>query len=153
MGFMDKLKAAAHAVTGGAAKVTIEYQPQVAFAGDSIQVKITATSTGAEVKSKGIFVDIRGLEVIQLDKHAANSQTDVHHSKATFEQSFQIAPEFVLPPKETKQFSGTLTVPPSLQPSYKGNHAEHRWEIQGRVEAFGNDPDSGWQPLRIGLKG
>ena len=152
MGFMDKLKSAASAVTGGAAKVTIEYQPQVAVAGDTLQVKVTATSTGAEVKSKGIFVDLRGVEVIHVDKHAATTDKDVHASKHTFEQSFQIAPDFVLPPKETKQWQGTIQIPPTLQPSFKGNYAEHRWEIQGRVEAFGNDPDSGWQPLRIGIK-
>lgn len=153
MGFMDKLKAAASAVTGGAAKVTIEYQPQVAFAGDTISVKVTATSTGAEVKSKGVFVDIRGVEHVHVNHNEANTQNDIHASKATFEQSFQIAQPFVLPPKETKLFEGTIQIPPTLQPSFKGTYTEHRWEIQGRVEAFGNDPDSGWQPLRIGLKG
>jgi sporulation-control protein spo0M len=153
MGFMDKLKGAVAAVTGGAAKVSIEYQPQVAFPGDTVQVKVTATSAGGEVKSKGIFVDIRGLEVLNVDRNFAGTNIDVHVSKASFEQAFQIAPAFVLPPNETKQFAGSFQIPPTVQPSYKGVNAEHKWEIQGRVEATGNDPDSGWQPLRIGLKG
>ena len=100
MGFMDKLKAAAQAVTGGAAKVSIEYQPQVAFAGDTVTVKVTATSAGGEVKSKGIFVDIRGLEVVTVDRNMAGTNLDVNVSRTSFEQSFQIAPAFVLPPDE-----------------------------------------------------
>ena len=152
MGFLDKLKAAANAVTGGAAKVTIEYSQNVYFAGDTVTVKVTATSTGGEVKSKGVFVDVRALEVIRLDRNAAGTNIDVNISKTDFEQAFQIAPAFVLPPNETKQFSGSFQIPATTQPSYQGLSAEHRWEIQGRVEATGNDPDSGWQSLRVGLK-
>ena len=152
MGFFDKLKSAAQAVTGGAAKVTLEYQPQVAMAGDAITVKITCTSTGSEVKSKGVFVDIRGLEVITVDKNAAANDQAVHASKNTFEQEFQVAPALVLPPNETKLFEGSVTLPPTAQPSFRGTYAEHKWEIRGRLEAFGNDPDSGWLPLRVGAK-
>ena len=152
MGFFDKLKSAAQAVTGGAAKVTIEYQPQVVMGGESVTVKITCTSTGAEVKSKGVFVDIRGLEVISVDKNAAGNEQGVHASKNTFEQEFQIAPALVLPPNESKLFEGSITLPPTAQPTFQGTYAQHKWEIRGRLEAFGNDPDSGWLPLRVGAK-
>jgi hypothetical protein len=153
MGFFDKLKAAAQAVTGGAAKVTIEYQPQVAMAGEKITVKISCASTGAEVKSKGVFVDVRGLESVNVGQNEASTDHLVHVSKSTFEQEFQIAPALTLGAGETKLFEGAITLPPTLQPSFKGNYTEHKWEIRGRLEAFGNDPDSGWLPLRIGLKG
>jgi hypothetical protein len=77
----------------------------------------------------------------------------VHASKNTFEQQFQINGDLVLPPNETKFFEGTVTLPPTAQPSFRGTYAEHKWEIRGRLEAFGNDPDSGWLPLRVGVKG
>jgi sporulation-control protein spo0M len=158
---MDKLKAAAQAVTGGAAKVTIAYEPQVAFPGDPIRVKVAATSAGGEVKSKGVFVDLQGQEEIRVPRSAVGAQTkgsqmsfgDIHTWKNTFEQAFQIAPEFVLGANETKQFEGVVQLPAALEPSYRGVYAQHKWEIRGRIEAFGNDPDSGWQPLRVGLKG
>ena len=153
MGFFDKLKSAAQAVTGGAAKVTIEYQPQVAMAGDPITVKISCVSTGGEVKSKGVFVDIRGLETVNVDKNDAHTDHVVHAAKATFEQEFQVAPALVLGANETKLFEGAVTLPPTLQPSFQGHYTQHKWEIRGRLEAFGNDPDSGWLPLRVGLKG
>src|SRR5688500_6215559 len=108
MGFMDKLKGAVSVVTGGAAKVSIEFQPQVAFSGDNVQMQVTATWTGGEVKSKGIFVDLRWNEVINVDKNFAINNIDVHVSKSFFEQSIQIALAFVLSPNETKQFTGTI---------------------------------------------
>ena len=161
MGILDKLKAAAAAVTGGAAKVTLEYEPRGALPGDTIRVKVTAASAGAEVKSGGVFVDLRAEERIRVPRSAVAMQTkdsafsmgDIHVEKNTFEQAFQIAPPLVLAPNETKQIEGTVQVPAGLEPSYRGPLSEHRWEIRGRLDAFGNDPDSGWQPLRIGAKG
>src|SRR3989304_6076715 len=52
MGFLDKLKGAVNAVTGGAAKVTMEFEPKAVYPGDVVRVKISATSTGSEVKAK-----------------------------------------------------------------------------------------------------
>lgn len=156
MGFFDKIKGAVNAVTGKAAKVTIEYQPQVGFPGETVQVKITAASTGGEVKSKGIFVDLLGTEEIIIKADASTAQYGVKQHidlrKTTLEQQFQIAPEFVLPPNETKMFEGSFQIPQNLQPSYDGVYTHHKWEIRGRVEAFGNDPDTGFLPFRIGLK-
>lgn len=163
MGIFDKLKAAASAVTGGAATVSLQFEPPLAFAGDTIRVIVTATSAGAEVKSKGVFADIRGQEDIRVPKSAVSMgvsagkdfQTwggDIHTTKSTFEQAFPIAPDFVLAPNETKRFEGSFVVPGGLEPSFRGSYAQHQWQIRGRIEAFGNDPDSGWQPLRVGLK-
>ncbi len=159
MGIFDKLKAAAAAVTGGAAQVTIEYEPRLAFPGDAIRVKVIVTAAGAEVKSGGVFVDLRAEEQIRVPRSAVAMQTkdslrsmgDIRTERSTFEQAFQIAP-VVLAANETKQVEGTVQVPSAVEPSYRGPHAEHRWEIRGRLDAFGNDPDSGWQPLRMGVK-
>ena len=78
-------------------------------------------------------------EVLGVDK-------SVSVSKTSFEQEFSIAPALVLPPSETKFFEGTVQLPPTAQPSFQGRYTEHKWEIRGRLEAFGNDPDSGWLP-------
>jgi len=153
MGLMDKLKAAAQAVSGGAARVSVEYQPAVVFPGDSIQVRVTATSTGAELQSKGAYVDLRGQEWVHLTRTEAMTDKDVNTSKTTYETAIQIGQPFTLAANETKTWEGTVQVPPAVQPSYMGAYSRHQWEIRGRIEAFGNDPDSGWQPLRVGLKG
>jgi len=152
MGFFDKIKGAVNAVTGGGAKVTIEYNPPVAFPGEPIFVRITATSSGGEVKSGGIFVDVQGTEHVALNKGAAaNVHEPIRVSNSTFSNAFPIAPGFVLAPNETKMFEGSFPFPHGM-PTYEGPCAEHEWSIRGRVEAFGNDPDSGFVPIRVGLK-
>jgi len=151
MGFLDKLKGAVKAVTGGAAKVTIEYPQQMVFPGDSVTVRITATSTGSEVKSKGIYVDLRSSEDVRLRKGDSNVDEEVNASKTILNQEIQIAPAFVLPPNESKLFEGQVQIP-NGQPSYSGAFTSHEWSIRGRVEAFGNDPDTGWLQLRVGAR-
>jgi len=151
MGFFDKIKGAVNAVTGGAATVTIEYPSGMIMPGESVAVKVTATSTGAEVKSKGIFVDVKGVEEVNIVD--PNTKQKVTQSKGTMEQAFQIAQAFVLNAKETKVFEGTIQLPTSLMPSFNGSLASHSYFIRGRVEAFGNDPDSGFKPIRVGAKG
>jgi len=151
MGFFDKLKGAMNAVTGGAAKVTLEFDPPQAQPGDTIRVKISATSSGGEVKSKGVYVDLWGSENVRIPKGSGNNVgQEVTATENTFTQEFQIAPAFVLAAKETKLWEGQLQIPASVQPSYMGKLATHQWKIQGRIEAAGNDPDSGWKDLRIG---
>jgi sporulation-control protein spo0M len=153
MGFLHKLKGAMHAVTGGAARVTIEFTPAVAFPGDVVSVRITTTSTGAAVDSKGVFVDLRGTESVQLRRADARGLSeDVHTARETLAQAFPIAPPFTLGPGETRTFEGHVHVPGNVQPSYDGPHCRHEWGIRARLEARGNDPDSGYQPLRIGLR-
>lgn len=150
MGFFDKIKGAVKAVTGGAAKVTMEVQPETASPGSTVGVKLEVTSTGGEVKSAGMFIDLRGTENLRVKKNASQQLTnDLVLSKSTFNQEFQIAPEFVLGADETKLFEGTFEIPADIQPSYSGVYSTHTWEIRGRMEARGNDPDTGFQLYSI----
>jgi hypothetical protein len=66
MGFLDKMKSVGSAVTGGAARVSIEYPHQALKPGDSLPVKVTVVSMGKEVKSSGVFVDIVAAETGQV---------------------------------------------------------------------------------------
>ena len=154
MGFLDKMKGAVAAITGSAAKVSLEYHNVLASPGDLVAVKVTAASTGAEVTSKGVFIDLRGTEEIDIPARAAMSVEErVALSNEIVERAFQIAPGFTLAANETKVFEGNFQLPTDCQPSYSGRFCKHEWQIRGRVEAFGNDPDSGYLPFRIGLKG
>jgi sporulation-control protein spo0M len=149
VGLFDKLKAAVNFVTGGAAKVQIEYTPHTAVAGQPINVKVTATGT-AEVNSGGIFVDLRAVEKVSVSKRdSIELDNDLNLKFETFEQEFKIAEAFVLAKDETKVFEGTITMPANVQPSFNGKYVSHEWEIRGRVEAKGNDPDSGYQPMKV----
>ncbi len=153
MGFLDKLKGAVNAVTGGGAKVTLEFQPATASPGDNVLVKVSAQSSGAEVKSKGLFIDLHGTEHVHIKHNQVTGVAqDVNCTKQSLEVSLQVAPEFVLAANETKLFEGTIQIPQNLQPTYQGPFARHEVQIRARVESFGNDPDSGFVPIRIGAK-
>ena len=151
MGFLDKLKGAVKFVTGGAAKVTLEFQPQQAFPGDKILVKVSATSTGGEVKSKGAFIDLLGREEVEI-KQGGTVNQHVHVTHETLEQAFPISGEFVLAANETKLFEGAVQLPATCLPTYQGHYAKHVWQLRARVEASGTDPSSDYVVLRVGLK-
>lgn len=151
MGFLDKIKGAVNAVTGNAAKVTIDY-PKNCCVGDEITVKITATSTGGEVKSQGCFVDLMGQEETHLQKTENGQKTEMREHKATYEHSFKIGEAFTLQPNETKTWEGKVKIPMEQQPSYAGVHAKHVWQVRGRIEATGNDPDSGFLAITVGKR-
>ena len=127
MGLFSAIKSAVQSVTGGAARVNIEL-PAVAYAGDEVQVRVTCTSTGGEVKSQGVFVDLLGTEKVNIKGGTTNSsgeKQDVSVANNTFSQAFQIAGPLVLGANETREFTGTFRIPSSLQPSYNGVHAQH----------------------------
>ena len=49
-------------------------------------------------------------------------------------------------------FDGVMTLPSNTQPSFDGALCDHGWGIRGRLDTFGNDPDSGYKSFRVGLK-
>ena len=145
MGFFDKIKGAVHAVTGGAATVEIQYAERVT-AGQAVPVKVTVTSKGAEIKSKGVFVDFRGVERVTISKRDdSNLSQDYHRSADHSAQQFQLCGEFVLGAGESRVVEGTINLPSS----FEGRFTKNVYEVQGRLEAKGNDPDSGWKPMRV----
>lgn len=153
MGFMDKLKGAVKAVTGGSAKVDIEYSTEALMPGETLSVTITITSTVGDMKSKGVFIDVQSEEVVNINKNVSQQlESNLRVSRETFKQSFQVAPEFVLAAGETQTFEGEITLPPNVQPSYSGQFTQHKWSIRGRLDVRGNDPDSGFKPMRVGLR-
>jgi hypothetical protein len=154
MGFLDKMKGAVGSMTGGNADVSIEYPMEPVRQGDNIHVKVTVMSTGAEVKSNGVYVDIVAKEHGQVVGSSRcekcgdyDSSSRVKISNKTVDQSFPVAPAFVLQPNERKEFEADIQLPYG-QPSYHGA-VDHEWQIRGRLEAFGNDPDSGYKTFEV----
>jgi len=150
MGFFDSLKSVVNAVTGGAATVTIQLQQACVFPGEPVAVKVTATSTGAELKSKGVYVDVFAEERVSFKDDS--TKEEISRSRTTVQQTIQIAPAFILAPNETQSFEGTIQFPSNALPTFAGSLCQHICKIRGRIEAFGNDPDSGYQVINVGSK-
>ncbi len=149
MGLLDKLKDAANLVTGGAARVTIEYSQEM-YRGDDIPVRVTTTSTGSAIKSDGVFVDLRAVETVNVPRGAtAGMEHSVQSTHTSFEQEVRIAPAFTLGANETRVFEGVVRLPANAQPTFVGRYTQHEWSIRGRLEAKGNDPDSGFLVVHV----
>ena len=137
MSILDKaksaLKSVTDSVTGGAATVALEHTGTFA-AGETIKVKITATSTGAALKSTGVHVDLQGKNKSAVGQLVGQLAPMVAHS-------FKVAEAFALEAGQSQTFEGEFAVPAQLDASYD-------WEIRGRIEALGNDPDSGFADIR-----
>jgi len=145
MGFLDKVKSVGTAMTGGAAKVSIEYPFQTVKPGESLPVKVTVVGLDKEVKSNGVFVDIQASEAGQVKCNKCGQMVQLRHD--TVKQAVPVGPAFVLQPNETKVFEATIQLPMG-QPSYNGQ-VRHEWKIRGRLDAFGNDPDSGFKVIEV----
>jgi 1,4-dihydroxy-2-naphthoyl-CoA synthase len=98
-------------------------------AGQTIKVKVTATSTGRDVKTEGVFIDLRGRGKSVIGQVAGNVVASASHS-------FKIADALTLAAAESRVFEGEVQVP-VIDPGLD-------WEIRARLETFGNDPDSGF---------
>jgi hypothetical protein len=152
MGILGKMK---NAVTGGAAKVSIEYPSDPLKPGDTLHVKVTVLSQSGAFKSKGVYVDLVGKErgtvhgSSRCDKCGEYDRTArIKVDKETHDQSFPLGGAMELKENESKTYEADIQIPPNAQPSYQGS-IKHEWQVRGRVEAFGNDPDSGYQTIIV----
>jgi hypothetical protein len=132
MSILDKVKGAVSAVTGGGAEVKLEHTGSFA-AGGSLSVKVSATAKN-ELKINGVYVDLQGKGKSTIGQVTGTVLANKSHA-------FKIAEGCTLAAGESKTFEGTVTVPADLD-------ANLDWEIRGRLDAFGNDPDSGFKDIR-----
>jgi len=152
MGFFDKLKGAVNFVTGGGAKVSVEWQPALAFPGEPLSVRVTVVSTGGPISASGVFLDFAAHEQLNIPEGSlGNQNASINHTKQTLSQTVPLGGAFQLAPNETKLFEGRVNIPQG-QPTYDGPFADHDWGIRARVEMSGNDPDSGFQKIIVGRR-
>lgn len=161
MGFFDSLKSAARAVTGGGAEIHV--QVDEVRIGEPFTVTVTALAN-AELKIDAVYVRLRAVEEVRLPAHrvvdrfrgqlgdAVESLTGIDvldDDEETFDQRLDIAGPQVLQEGETYTWAYEITLPPDARPSFHGHLASHEWKIFAGLDAFGNDPDSGWVDLWV----
>jgi hypothetical protein len=143
MGLLDKLTQVGQAITGGAADIWIEYPRRVLRVGERIKVRVTIQSTGYAVESRGVFVDIKAEEKGTV--RDGGELTSVHNK--TLDKSYPLSPPLVLGANERRAVDGIIQIP-NGEPTYYGS-IDHRWLIRGRLEASGNDPDTGYYEIIV----
>jgi hypothetical protein len=148
MGLFSNIK---NAITGGAAAVTLT-MPAGAKRGEAFAVTINATAKGSG-NVKSVYLLVRAIETAEVDHQVTvngQSRTEkVHGSKTTYETKMAIAPAFSLTEGQAYTWGGTVTLPATSNPTFKGQMVKHTWELEAGLEMTGNDPDSGWKPLDV----
>ena len=143
MGLFDKAK---QFLAGTHAKVSVEL-PAIAFPSMPIAVKITAHAA-ANFESAGVYVIVSATEQVKID---VKDGPDIHRSESTFHQKFPVAGPFSMKQGESQEWTATITLPPNVPPTYHGKLAKHTVQLQAGLDTKGNDPDSGWIDLRLGM--
>jgi hypothetical protein len=143
MGLFDKAKAY---MTGSHAKVTLD-MPTVGFPSMPIAVKVTAAAT-LDFEYGGVFVDISATEDVSVKN--PSGQGELRESHSSYEQQVRLAPAGAMKKGDTQEWVGTVILPPTVQPTFKGKSSTHSIKLRGRLETKGNDPDSGFVEIRIG---
>jgi hypothetical protein len=148
MGFFDALKGAVSTLTGAGAKVSIDVQGPLVI-GERVPVRVVVTSTGAAIESRGVFVDLLATETIDVPSNVSGRNPSVTATRSTLSQELPISGPFVLAAGATQSVEGVITIPSGAQATYRGDWARHEWQVRGRLEALGNDPDSGYRPVQV----
>jgi len=147
MGLFDKAK---NYLAGTHAKVTLS-MPAIGFPSMPIAVKITAAAA-ADFECGGVYVDVSATETVEIrpGKERPQQTEIIRDTEPTYSAKVQIAGPFAMKEGETKEWTGVVTLPREVQPTYRGKNGTHVVQLQARLETKGNDPDSGWHELRIG---
>ena len=143
-----------NAITGGSAQVWIEYPRHILKPGERISVKVTVMPR-THFQAGGVYVDLMASErgYLGMDNECINCNRNFHRSQRNvnnrmYYHSTPLAGPLQFWYNQVMIFEGTVTIPPNAQPTYLGSF-RHEWELRGRVDTFGNDPDSGLQPIVI----
>jgi|GEM_PF-1097088 len=130
----DAAKGVTDKVTGKGAVVELEHVGELT-PGGTVNVKITVKSTGHAVKAEGIAIDLYGED--DLDEGLLEKARETVMREKGPKHLFKIGEPFTVEAEGTKVVEGSFTLPAELPEDLV-------WLIRARVEAFGNDPDTGW---------
>ncbi len=156
MGFWDKVKAVKNMVTGGGAKVYVEVvEPSLE---EPFIVKVKAVVGDADVKIDKVYLKIRGLESTTVRNVEVARQNgdmidvdhrDVSGSEVTYNIDINVSGPEQLRANGEYEWEKEVQLPTNALSTYNGINAEHQWQMFAALDAFGNDPDSGWVSFEV----
>ena len=157
MGFFDKVKALKNSITGGAAKVDIE-SAELVF-GQPFTLTVVAQIDDADLKVNNVILKIQAKEAISGLHHETHirdgegqsiiQESEVNNTESTLFIELEVADAQVLNANEEYRWEVEVMLPEDAKPVYTGVYCRHYYIAQASLDAFGNDPDSGWLELEF----
>ncbi|MEL6343741.1 MAG: hypothetical protein AAFV53_11460 [Myxococcota bacterium] len=156
MGFFDAIKSIGRAITGGGAKVHVDIGQ--ATVNQPIQVRVKVQVADADIDISNVYLLVQAHEEVRIDNNGLTLSlgervrdlladgyiNGITHRYQTADFRVNISGPTTLKANESYTFDGTVQLPAGARPSYNGQTCDHVWTIQAGLDAFGNDPDSGW---------
>ena len=102
-----------------------------------------------------MYVLVRGIEYADVESRDHVVKTDetekeiVRAQRQSFEARVNISGAEELEAGKEYEWTGVLSFPDGVQPTFRGQMVRHLWQVQAGLDAFGNDPDSGWQEFEV----
>ncbi len=155
MGFLDSLKSIKNAVTGGAAKVSLDIPAATLSA--PFKATVRAVPQNCQVKYNRVYLFIEGVETVDIPNCEVKpqgaqqtQQAQVSKSAQTLRLELNVAGAGELQPDQTGEWTVEVKLPAGALPEFRGKLASHGYRAFAGLDCTGNDPDSGWVPFRLG---
>lgn len=170
MGLFNKIKAAGRALTGGAAEVHVDLPDDISL-GAPFTVTVRANIDDQALKIDGVYLLVRAVEQLEIDREQFEVRSDrmevldddwgnevpdssegpnnYRGEEETCDLRIAVAGAAELEANQTYTWETEVRLPAGSLPTYIGRSARHVWMIQAGLDAFGNDPDSGWIEFQV----
>jgi len=158
MGFFDKLKSAANFITGGGAVVNVATEDQISDGREPVKIFVQVQTKDGDIDIRNCYVKVRAIETVwardidayqEVDGSYVRIEEEVTNSVTTYETELIAAGAQTLDANETFEFEVALEIPADIAGTYRGENAEHVWQIYAGLDVPGNDPDSNWVTIEI----
>lgn len=156
MGFWDKVKSVGNMITGGAAEVMVTVDNDAEI-GEPFNITIKAGVKDQDVKIDKVYLKIKSFEEVKaegVEIEVEDGETEiekemVHKIVETYATEIAVDGPQTLEGGQTYEWTVEVVIPDNNYGTYKGPHARHEWQLFAGLDAFGNDPDSGWLTFEI----
>lgn len=154
MGFFDKVKAMKNTLTGGGAEVFLTSE-NVSF-DEPFQITVKAHVKDAPIKINRVYIELKSFEEIEVPDFDVVYESDgeehrrveiVEKREETLNLELTIADAQELDANESYEWTVDVELPSHARPFYRGKYCQHYYTAMAGLDAFGNDPDSGWVEL------
>ena len=151
MGLFDKLKSAVKVVTGGAANVSASLGESQFGHPITVHIKAVAKS---DLKIDKVYLKLRGVEDIEVDDvdyqdrdgdgDRERTHETIYKQHETYAKEQVVSGAQQLEEGQEYEWTTEIQIPSHLQHPYRGHYCTHSYQVFVGLDAFGNDPDTGW---------